>query len=111
MARPRYPLSRTNPGLSGGQLAVTLADMGAQILDQTFVAGSAGGVNAVLHSLGTTNVFLQFYPAAGMSTRISWAEASAPTLSNVYLSISAVNDTGQNLNTNIYGRLAIFQRA
>lgn len=110
MPRPRNPLRDYNPGISSGQAAVTLeTDMGAQIVDATFVAGTPGGVNITLNSLRTSNVIGIFVPGRGQSYRYSMYEVTDPTMSAYIWGISLVNDTGQISNRNLYGHIVLEQ--
>ena len=111
MGRPRNPLSNYNAALNNEIAAVTMVkDMGAQIVDDTFVAGTAAGINIVLNSLRTSNVYSLFYPGVGQSYRHSFYEVTAPTQSAVVFGLHLTGLSGQQLNQNLFGRLAILQR-
>lgn len=113
LSRPRNPLRDYTPAISTGQSAVTVeTDMGGQVVTDTFVAGSAGGVNIVLNSLRTSNVLWWFNAAGGESYRYSVYEVTMPSVSAVVFGIqlSGVSAAVSGLNQNLYGKLAIIQR-
>lgn len=110
MARPRQSLGRTNPGINQGLQAVTLADMGAQIQDVTLVANSAGSVNTILNSLLTTNVIPLAYPIKGYSYHVTYAEATDPTRSAVFISVFASGISAAPGNINVPSRVFLVQR-
>ena len=85
MSRPRRPLGDVEPGIQSGQIAVTLADMGAQTIDQTMTVISAGHVNIILNSLRTTNVYFHTYLAGGQSYNVTPTEVTAPTVSAIFI--------------------------
>lgn len=110
MGRPRNPLRDYNPGISSGQAAVTLeTDMGGQIVTDTFVAGTPGGVNITLNSLRTSNVTAVFHPLRGESYRYHFYEVTAPRISAYVWGLQLLNDTSQISNRNLYGELVIMQ--
>lgn len=84
MARPRRKARDYMPALLN-QAAVTLADMGAQTIDQTLTANSAGHINTILNSLRTTDVFFHFYPTGGQSYHITPVEVTDPTVSAIFV--------------------------
>jgi hypothetical protein len=118
MPRPRQRLSTYFPALSGDspQGAVTLMDMGAQILDQTFVTGTPGlGVNVIAHSFNTTNVAWSWMPTRGVSFMMTPYEVTNPTATTVVFGINSlaqVTDVGQTgqVNRAVPGRMIIVQR-
>jgi len=112
MARPADNLGTTQPGIKQGQQVVTLADMGGVVIDTTLVAGSAGSVNTVLNSLVTSNVVWRAYPIKGYSYNVSYMEATDPTRSAVFISVSLIG-TSLTFNSqaiNIPSRLYLMQR-
>lgn len=112
MSRPRNPLRDYQPAISSEQGAVTVeTDMGGQIVTDSFVAGSAAGVNIVLNSLRTSNVIWWFIPAGGQSYRHHVYEVTAPTQSAVVFGLHLTGLSAQQLNQNLYGKLTIVQRA
>ena len=114
MSRPRVPLQKYLPAISQGQAGVTLeSDMGAQIVTQTFVAGSPGSVNIQLNSLKTSNVIWTFVPSAGQSYHYHVYEVTDPTQSAVFVGIDLFAGSSGLLrsNQNLYGKLTILQRA
>ncbi len=108
MSRPRKSLRNYVPALSTGLGAVTLEDdLAARIVTDTFVAGSAGGVNIVLNSLRTSNVLGIFMAAAGQSYNYSAYEVTAPTQSAYVFGLTTETMSG---NRGIYGKLTLVQR-
>lgn len=111
MSRPRKSLNKYNPALRD-QAAVTLEDMGAQIVTQTWVAGTPGGLNTVLNSLRTSNVYGIFYGAKGQSYNAIMYEATDPTQSAFVFGLHNVGVSADNeVNRNIYGKLVLIQGA
>lgn len=108
MSRPRRSLRNYIPALSTGLGAVTLEDdLAAQIVTQTFVAGTAGGVNIVLNSLRTSNVIGLFYAAGGQSYNYSYYEVTSPTQSAFVFGLATETMSG---NRGIFGKLTLAQR-
>lgn len=110
MARPRKPLSRGIPGLNREQFAVTLEDMGVQIIDTTLSGASAGAVDILLNSLKTSNVAWMAYPIAGFSFIVNYAEASAANRSAIYISTNVRGASAAATNIPVPTRVFIFQR-
>ncbi len=111
MSRPRNPLRDYTPAISSGQGAVTVeTDMGGQIVTDSFVAGTAAGINIVLNSLRTSNIVWWFNAAGGQSYRYSAYEVTMPSVSALVFGIGLLNATAQPINQNLYGKLVMVQR-
>ena len=111
MARPFRGLASTHPGIASGDVAVNLGDMATQLVETTMVAGTPGGVNIILNSLRHSNVTFIGIQAAGQSYNYSLSEVTSPSVSAYVLNVGARNDTGQPVNTNIYVKGFLVQRA
>lgn len=109
MTRPRRKLGDFIPALAYGQGAVTMNDMGAQIIEQTWVAGTPGGINIVVHSFKTTQVAVSWVPLKGQSYHSHLYQVTDPTTSAVVIGITGVNDSGFANNRNVFGQLRIYQ--
>ncbi len=109
MTRPRRKLGDYIPALAQGAGAVTMNDMAAQLIEQTWVAGTPGGINIVVHSFKSTQVAVSFVPLKGQSYRSHMYQVTDPTDSAVVIGLSLLNDTGMPSNRNLYGQLRIYQ--
>ncbi|MCG3770262.1 MAG: hypothetical protein JW384_01406 [Nitrosomonadaceae bacterium] len=118
---PFRQLGDYTPAIAQGQGAVTWADMGAQIVEQTFVAGTTGGNNIVGHSFKTSNVLWAFYATRGESYRYHVYEVTTPETSCLVFGITIAGNSGNRLEGvagagdnaragNLFGRLIITQR-
>lgn len=112
MARPRQSLNRTVPGLAQTSHAAMLEpDLGAQIVDTSLAANTAGAVNIILNSLLSSNVVPVVYPIKGFSYHVSYQEATDPTRSAVFISVNVVGNSAYQSNLVVPARVVLLQRA
>ena len=111
MARPRQSLNRVVPGLAqSSHAALLIPDLGAQIQDVTIVANSAGSINTILNSLLTTNVNPIAFPIKGYSYHVTYAEATDPTRSAVFMTAFVTGISADAGNINVPSRVFLLQR-
>jgi hypothetical protein len=89
VARPLKKAGDFMPALASGQAGVTLADMGAQVVDMTMSVASVAAINAIGNSLKTSNVMLaNFYPVSD-SLLMQAYMITNPTHQTVFIGVSA----------------------